>query len=872
MPCRHLTDLVHTSKVKQRFFVSSIGALKWQLLALVFAITGCTSNTLVVPPVVPGVSWDLAQHRSNTLSQIHYRLRFEIPENANEDIHSLLQLSFDLNSRRTPLQLDFTGPSDAISRVLCNGIDTSFEVRNQHIVIPKSALLAGRNHIEIAFIAGQSSLNRNPDYLYTLFVPDRARTAFPLFDQPDLKAKFDLTLAVPSEWTALSNAPLMSVSRKDGTAQYQFATTDLTSSYLFSFVAGKFKTVTQSRQGRSMTLLHRETDKEKVSRNLDAIFELHWSAIEWMEAYTGIEYPFQKFDFALIPSFQYGGMEHVGAVQYRASSLLLDESPPEAVLLNRASLIAHETAHMWFGNLVTMQWFDDVWTKEVFANFMAAKIINPSFPNVDHELNFLLQHYTAAYGVDRTAGANPIRQQLSNLNEAGNLYGPIIYHKAPIMMRQLERLLGEEKFREGMRQYLENHAFGNASWPQLIEVLDSRTDTDLALWSEVWVNSPGRPNFELKENQVGGFSIHQIDPSSQSKIWPQQFSLSTSGEVGRKLVSVNSQTKETVIDELFVDDSSQLLFNSDGLGYGLFPTDIRILNSSANLTELERGSALVNYFEKLLQGSNADVLEYYATLLALVQGESNPLLNRLILSQLTRIHHSFLSAAQKTAAQTETENILWQQMQNQREASAVKTFFQAFTAIASSAKGLNKIYNVWLKESKPNLLKLSENDYVALAELLAIRLPEQSKAIVTKQLTRINNPDNRRRFKFIAPTLSADVAARDTFFESLADESQRNTESWVLDALSNLHHPSTVPQSQRYILPSLELLEELQRTGDIFFPAGWLNATLNNHYSNEAIQTVDAFLAARPDYNTQLRMKILQAIDLPRAAALLRQQ
>ena len=102
--------------------------------------------------------------------------------------------------------------------------------------------------------------------------------------------------------------------------------------------------------------------------------------MQWLEEYTGIKYPFKKLDFALIPSFQYGGMEHVGAIQYRANSLMLDEDPSQTRLLGRASLIAHEVAHMWFGNLVTMDWFNDVWTKEVFANFMAAKMVNPSFP------------------------------------------------------------------------------------------------------------------------------------------------------------------------------------------------------------------------------------------------------------------------------------------------------------------------------------------------------------------------------------------------------------------------------------------------------------------------------------------------------------
>ena len=150
----------------------------------------------------------------------------------------------------------------------------------------------------------------------------------------------------------------------------------------------------------------------------------------------GIPYPFGKFDFVLIPSFQFGGMEHAGAIYYNASGLLLDESATQNQLLGRANMISHETSHMWFGDLVTMRWFNDVWMKEVFANFMAAKIVNPSFPNVNHDLRFLFQNYPAAYDVDRTDGANPIRQELANLNEAGSLYGAIIYQKAPIVMRQ----------------------------------------------------------------------------------------------------------------------------------------------------------------------------------------------------------------------------------------------------------------------------------------------------------------------------------------------------------------------------------------------------------------------------------------------------
>ncbi|MCB1848220.1 MAG: peptidase M1, partial [Halieaceae bacterium] len=405
------------------------------MVLMAITLAGCGRAGVTAEP---GVSQLLARERSARLADIRYQLRFEIPAQEREVIRARAAISFELLAAAQPLQLDFAGPAASLLSLRSNGAAVDFEFSNEHIVLPASALRAGRNQLEIEFLAGSGSLNRNPEYLYSLLVPDRARTVFPLFDQPDLKARFELTLVVPAGWLAMSNAPVLSVRQLGEQSEYHFAPSDPISSYLFSFVAGKFEAITREVGGRQMTLFHRETDPDKLALNLDAIFSQHGEAIAWLEDYTGIDYPFQSFDFVLIPGFPYGGMEHVGAIQYRASLLLLEESPPLTDQLNRAQLIAHETAHMWFGNLVTMRWFDDVWTKEVFANFMADKMVNPAFPGVDHRLNFLVNHYPGAYAVDRSEGANAIRQPLANLNQAGQLYGGIIYHKAPIMMRQLE--------------------------------------------------------------------------------------------------------------------------------------------------------------------------------------------------------------------------------------------------------------------------------------------------------------------------------------------------------------------------------------------------------------------------------------------------
>ena len=829
-------------------------------------LSACGDTELAVDS---GVSLQLTQHRAAKISNLNYRLRFDIPADPDADISAHIVVTFNLSDNSDPLQLDFREDGEKIKRVLSNGTESEYRFTNEHIVVPASELHIGSNNIEMEFIAGPTSLNRNPDYLYTLFVPDRARTAFPLFDQPDLKATYDLTLEFPADWQAMSNAPIDSINRTAGRAEHRFARSDLISSYLFSFVAGRFESMTQERNGRSMTMLHRETDGEKVARNIDVIFDLHAASIEWLEEYTGIAYPYQKFDFALIPTFQYFGMEHVGAFQYQASKLLLDESPSDTELLFRAGVIAHETAHMWFGNLVTMKWFNDVWMKEVFASFMAAKIVNPSFPNINHSLNFLVRHYPAAYAVDRSEGANPIRQELLNLNEAGQMYGEIIYHKAPIMMRQLELLVGDDRFRESLQEYLRLFSFGNATWPDLIQILDAKSDSDLAAWSEVWVNTAGRPEMidhwethSIGDSGTGAHVLLQHDAAGLDRVWPQQFEILTTTSAGTSTATLLSTSAATTMPDVGGDTPERVLFNSDGYGYGLFPADMRNLDSWESLDEVEKGSELINIYENLLAGSITALDEYFLALLDIVKVEQNQLILNLALNQIARMYQSLLTDGQRNSYSGELENVLWQTMLVQPDSSKTKIFFDAFADLASSPQQVQKIYEVWSEDLSIDKLVLSENDYIGLAEILAIRLLDQADEIIEQQLQRIQNPDSRRRLEFVMPSLSTSQEVRDAFFSSLADEQNRQTESWVLDALQNLHHPSRTMESEKYILPSLELLQEIQITGDVFFPTGWLVATLQNYRSPSAVATVRSFLEQRPGYNKQLRMKILQSADM----------
>jgi len=819
--------------------------------------------------VEKGVSFSLNEYRKKTLDSIQYAIELTIPAKKAEKIRGLQTISFNLNNLDSALILDFSNDASQVLSVRSGDKPVDYEFVNEHIVINPDQLAKGENRISIAFIAGDLSLNRNEEYLYTLFVPDRASTCFPLFDQPNLKASYQLTLKTPNSWEAVSNGLLKEKASSGDTSIYHFEKTKPISSYLFAFAAGKFFKAAKTIGDREMTMYYRETDSTKVNRNRDEVFSLHAKAVTWLEDYTAIKYPFGKFDFVLLPSFQYGGMEHPGSIFYNESALFLDENPPVNKQLARASVIAHESAHMWFGDLVTMDWFNDVWLKEVFANFMAAKIVHPSFPEINHKLRFLLAHYPGAYEVDRSAGTNPILQQLGNLKNAGTLYGGIIYQKAPIVMRQLEKKIGGEMMRESLREYLKTYSFGNARWDDLIGIIDKRSPLDIADWSNVWVKTPGMPEYELI-GEKEEIEIRQKKDSVSDRIWQQPAVIFWKEKFAQGSLKLNLSNQLQSVRE--PDFPAMIFPNSDGEAYGYFKMDsvsedhFFLHYSTRKDTTFEnpvfRGSMLVNIWEGFLRGDGAKSDRYLAYLLDVLQRENNALISDYLLGNIQTIWWTFLTDQQRKQNQENTEKILWGLLENTTDKGMKNSYFRAFRNVTMTESGLRKLEVLWNDQLKVKDLILSEDDKISLAYELALKGHVDAKGVLAKQLSNTKNPDRKAKMEFVIPAISQDEKERDQFFESLKKEENREHEAWVLEALSYLHHPLRAKSALKYLRPSLDILQEVQLTGDIFFPQRWLHNTFSGHSEKEAADIANGFLREKTDYPYYLKNKILQSTDM----------
>ncbi|MCT4330121.1 aminopeptidase [Elizabethkingia anophelis] len=849
--------------------------MKTGLLTLSFIIFSSYYHAQIKPSpkVESGVSYELAQFRKSTLSNIKYELDLDIPESKTDRISGTENLTFNYKKQsEVPLQIDFKENAASLLSVSVNGQAIKPVLENEHILIDQKYLKSEHNQITFKFLAGNSALNRRDGYLYTLFVPDRARTMFPCFDQPNLKANYSLTLTIPEKWNAMANGVLKETTVKQGRKKMIFAQSDLLPTYLFSFAAGDFKYFKEKIGMQDAAMLYRETDTIKIKNSMDSIYNLYRNSLAYYEKWTGIPHPFQKHGLVVVPDFQFGGMEHPGAILFQNSTLFLDKNATQSQLNNRSNLLAHEVAHLWFGDMVTMDWFNDVWTKEVFANFMADKSTGASSDKSVYDLKFLTTHFPAAYSVDRTIGANPIRQVLDNLQNAGMMYGPIIYNKAPIMMRQLELLIGEENFRKGISEYLRKYAYSNATWPDLITILDNQTSEDLQSWNKVWVNEPGRPiidyTIKYKGNKIENFKISQhSEYGDTQKLWPQEFQISLFYPDKIEKVDVRFSEKQQDIPELKGRQKPLfVLQNSSGIGYGVFNVDNDLISGFSLIKDpVSRASAYISLYENMLGGSGITPQELLHFFAGQLQKESTELNLRLITGYISGIYWGFLTESIRNKESESLENIVWNALQKQAAVNNKKNLFDCYQGIFQSKKAYDNLYTIWKTQTAPQSITLNDEDFTSLALALSLR-NNNNNDLLQEQLTRIKNPDRINRFKIIMKAASSDKKIRDEFFNSLAERQNRSNESAVGSALGYLHHPLRQQFSVNYLPQTLELLKEIQKTGDIFFPDNWLRSTFSSYQNPKALTVVNQFIQQNPDYNSILKNKILQATENLRRA------
>jgi aminopeptidase N len=361
--------------------------------------------------------------------------------------------------------------------------------------------------------------------LATQFESHHAREVFPCIDEPEAKATFDLTLATETGVTVLSNTPVKKQSTEDGKLVTTFETTPRMSSYLLAFVVGILQHKTaKTRTGTDVSIY--STPAHPIE-SLDFALETSVKVIEFFEEYFGAPYPLAKADHIALPDFSSGAMENWGLITYRERILLAypgqtSQSIREVI----AMVIAHETSHQWFGNLVTMKWWDDLWLNESFANMMEYRALDDLFPDWHMWDTFISQEGLSALRRDATPGVQAVKTEVHHPDEIGTLFDPsIVYAKGGRLLFMLMHYIGEDAFRKGLRSYFKKFAFKNTVGADLWGELSNASGADVAAFMDPWLERPGFPVISVDSN-TKGITIRQRhfldnpDKADESRLWP----------------------------------------------------------------------------------------------------------------------------------------------------------------------------------------------------------------------------------------------------------------------------------------------------------------------------------------------------------------
>lgn len=451
-----------------------------------------------------GVALGLAKWRARHYRDIRYGIRLTLAEDARK-AEGALCLTLRLPRYPVDLVLDWRG--EAVREPAVNGEPVRAAVRDEHLVIPRRSLKPGLNSLALGFAAPIAASGTpilryrdrsdGSEYLYTLLVPADASALFPCFDQPDLKARFTLELALPEGWRAVSNAP----AQAEGPGRVRFRESEPISTYLFAFAAGPFRVVT--RKGEPVRLFVRRSRLARARAVAPELLRLNRAAIGRFARICGHPFPFAKYDLVLIPDFHYGGMEHAGATFLREDRILLRRPGSPEARRRRALLVLHETAHQWMGNLVTMRWFDDLWLKEGFANYLAYGALQALAPEFDGE-----RAWAELADAGRRAAAKPgapaLHAPLANLAAARSVYTDVVYCAAPVLLRCAEREFGAARFRQAVRAFVRRHAWAAADWRDLVRALERSTRRDLRSWARRVILRPGAIDARAPETRAKG--------------------------------------------------------------------------------------------------------------------------------------------------------------------------------------------------------------------------------------------------------------------------------------------------------------------------------------------------------------------------------
>ncbi len=463
----------------------------------------------------------------------------------------------------------------------------------------------------LGFYRSQYKQNGKTKYLATTqFEAADARRAFPCWDEPEAKATFEISIIADNKFTAISNMPIKSKKKIKNKTLYKFEKTPVVSTYLIYLGVGEFEYLTGKTGKVQIRVITTKGNKSKGKYSLDLGKKLLTS----YEKYFGIKYPLPKLDLIAIPDFAAGAMENWGAITFRETILLYDPKTSSTRTKQFiAEVISHEIAHQWFGNLVTMKWWNDLWLNESFATFMATKFVDKFYPEWNLWDQFIEDAMNTAMGLDSLKTTHPIDVTVNSPAEIREIFDAISYDKGGCVLRMLENYVGETNFRAGLKNYLSTFKYGNAQGQDLWDAIGKASKMPVSAMVNSWLKQPGFPQVEITQNDKSlvlkqSRFLMEPTPKTQKGLWHVPITLGLGNETVTKLITKKSITVKTPSSPGFVANIGRTGFYRVKYDDGIL-LDLKMLVDQKQIPHVDRWAIQNDLFALCIAGKE-DVANY----------------------------------------------------------------------------------------------------------------------------------------------------------------------------------------------------------------------------------------------------------------------
>ncbi len=783
-------------------------------LSIVLSCTSTVKRHELASTQAPELSHQEAVFRKSKLSQIHYRLEFDFTKLSEQFVGST-EIDFKYNPKGEDLRVDFHGGEILSTKI--NNKKIKLKYNGHFFLIPNDHLKEGKNVIQISykknFSKDGSGLYKFVDpvdkrvYLYSDLQPFDANKIFPMFDQPNLKASYEMRVTARHDWHVVTSVlEEKKVKTKENTT-WIFPTSEKFSTYIWSLHAGPYYVFTDKKAKYPSRVFVRQSLHQHVV--IEDWFTFTRQGFEFFNQYFGYEYPYKKYDQLIVPDFNAGAMENVAAVTF-TERLVSRGTKTEKERRRLANIILHEMAHMWFGNLVTMDWWDDLWLNESFATYLASLAMSRNTEFKDVTWRDFRGTKRWALWEDQMVTTHPIEAKVPNTTQAFANFDGITYGKGASSLKQIHYALGDEGFQKGVEHYFKTYAHKNTKLKDFIRSLEKGSGQELKNWQEKWLQTTGvntiAAQFTCVAGKINSFSITQSDDNKETIIRPHSFKIALVDKhykVSKQVkITLNSKSKE--VKELHGSDCPKVVYpNFEDMDYMMVKLD------STSLKNLEENIHRVSdvFLRQLLWESLWNMVYYdrykpqrYAELIQtkFLPFEREPIIVRNVLDT---VHGRWANSISLMfyfntedyrnredifKFKKELEQNLWKNLVTAKPGSELqKIYYSSYVKMAFSPEGLQKILKLYQGKVSLKGLEIDQDKSWGLLISLS-RYQYEGVASLLEQELKKDNTSSGKKMYIAAKAIEPNFETKKKWIKEIQKEDSEYSLSELKAAIYNL--------------------------------------------------------------------------------------